>query len=190
MQPCAGEAIRTVERPYSRFPMLRQRITLLGIALALSASASGCGSQTPASTPSNTAEGLWSGTTGTNRTLTTAVLDDGTYYFFYSVVGQSQSDRRCHSRHRHLEQRKLHVTQHERLRYWRHGAGCDPLCHLYCTPVPQWFDHVHGSGHGDVHQFLQHRLRYATDRCQSCRHLHRPSRELRRRADCECGGRS
>ena len=86
MQPCAGEAIRTVERPYSRFPMLRQRITLLGIALALSASASGCGSQTPASTPSNTAEGLWSGTTGTNRTLTTAVLDDGTYYFFYSVV--------------------------------------------------------------------------------------------------------
>jgi hypothetical protein len=64
--------------------MLRQRITLLGIAIALSAS--GCGNQTPASTPSNTAEGLWSGTTDTNRTLTTAVLDDGTYYFFYSVA--------------------------------------------------------------------------------------------------------
>jgi hypothetical protein len=66
--------------------MLRQAITLLGMAIALSAS--GCGNQTPDQTPvliSNTAEGLWFGTTDTNRTLTAAVLDDGTYYFFYSV---------------------------------------------------------------------------------------------------------
>jgi hypothetical protein len=63
--------------------MLRQLITLLGIAIALSAS--GCGDQTPVLTSANTAEGLWFGTTNTNRTLTAAVLDDGTYYFFYSV---------------------------------------------------------------------------------------------------------
>jgi len=64
--------------------MLRQLITLLGIAIALSAG--GCGDQTPVLTPATTAEGLWFGTTNTNRTLTAAVLDDGTYYFFYSVV--------------------------------------------------------------------------------------------------------
>ena len=64
--------------------MLRQLITLLGIAIALSAS--GCGDQAPVLTPATTAEGLWFGTTNTNRTLTATVLDDGTYYFFYSVV--------------------------------------------------------------------------------------------------------
>lgn len=63
--------------------MLRQHLTLLVIALALSVS--GCGDSNPAVTPAaTTAEGLWSGTTNTNRTLTAAVLDDGTYYFFYS----------------------------------------------------------------------------------------------------------
>lgn len=68
--------------------MLRQCFTLFGIALTLSAS--GCGNQTPDQTPqlpsANTAEGLWAGTANTNRTLTTAVLDDGTYYFFYSAA--------------------------------------------------------------------------------------------------------
>jgi hypothetical protein len=64
--------------------MLRRPLLVLGIALALSAS--GCGEQTPVIAPANTAEGLWFGTTNTNRTLTAAVLDDGTYYFFYSAV--------------------------------------------------------------------------------------------------------
>ena len=69
--------------------MLGRCITLLGMALVLSAS--GCGGdqtsdQNPTSPSANTAEGLWSGTTNTNRTLTAAVLDDGTYYFFYSDV--------------------------------------------------------------------------------------------------------
>lgn len=63
--------------------MLRQRLTVFGIALALSAS--GCGEQTPVIPTATSAEGLWIGTTGTNRTLTAAVLDDGTSYFFYSV---------------------------------------------------------------------------------------------------------
>jgi hypothetical protein len=64
--------------------MLRQLLTVLGIAIALGVS--GCGEQTPVVQPINTAEGLWFGTTTTNRTLTAAVLDDGTYYFFYSAV--------------------------------------------------------------------------------------------------------
>ncbi len=64
--------------------MPRQLFTLFGIALALSAS--GCGDQTPVVTPANTPEGLWFGTTNTNRTLTAALLDDGTYYLLYSVV--------------------------------------------------------------------------------------------------------
>lgn len=64
--------------------MLRQVLTVLGTAIALGLS--GCGEQTPVVGPTNTAEGLWFGTTNTNRTLTAAVLDDGTYYFFYSAV--------------------------------------------------------------------------------------------------------
>ena len=68
--------------------MLRQAIILLGIAIALSAS--GCGSQTSDQNPTlpsaSTAEGLWAGATNTNQTLTVAVLDDGTYYFFYSAA--------------------------------------------------------------------------------------------------------
>ena len=69
--------------------MLKQCITLLGIALVLSAS--GCGGdqssdQNPTLPSAHTAEGLWAGITDTNRTLTTAVLDDGTYYFFYSAA--------------------------------------------------------------------------------------------------------
>ena len=37
-------------------------------------------------TSANNAEGLWVGTISADRTLTAAVLDDGTYYFFYSAV--------------------------------------------------------------------------------------------------------
>ena len=64
--------------------MLRPLITVLGMAIALSAS--GCGDKDPAVPPATTAEGLWLGTTNTNRTLTAAALDDGIYYFFYSVA--------------------------------------------------------------------------------------------------------
>ncbi len=64
--------------------MLRQRLTAFGIALVLSAS--GCGEQPPVVSSATSAEGLWVGTTNTNRTLTAAVLDDGTSYFFYSVA--------------------------------------------------------------------------------------------------------
>jgi len=38
-------------------------------------------------TGSNAAEGLWRGITNTNRALSGVVLDDGTYWFIYSSIG-------------------------------------------------------------------------------------------------------
>ncbi len=38
---------------------------------------------------SSSAEGLWQGTTSTGRTVAGVVVDDGTYWFIYSVVGNS-----------------------------------------------------------------------------------------------------
>jgi hypothetical protein len=58
-------------------------ITVLGIVLLLSVG--GC-EQPPETPTDSSAEGLYSGNTNTNRTLTAAVLDDGTYYWFYSAV--------------------------------------------------------------------------------------------------------
>lgn len=47
----------------------------------------GCGEpEQPTTTPANSAEGFWTGNTNTNRALTGVILDDGTYYFFYSVA--------------------------------------------------------------------------------------------------------
>jgi hypothetical protein len=40
-------------------------------------------------TESGTAEGLWQGTTSTNRAIAGVVLDDGTFWFIYSGVGNS-----------------------------------------------------------------------------------------------------
>lgn len=55
----------------------------IGIFLLLGTA--GCGDPIQTNTGASTAEGMWSGTLSTNRTLTAAVLDDGTYYFFYSA---------------------------------------------------------------------------------------------------------
>ena len=63
--------------------------SILGMAMALTVG--GCGSEgdsnppPTAAPPSSSAEGLYSGSTNTNRTVVNAVLDDGTYYFFFSV---------------------------------------------------------------------------------------------------------
>ena len=67
--------------------MQKHLASILGIALALTVG--GCGGDSdsnpaPAPVPSS-AEGLYSGNTNTDRTLAAVVLDDGTYYFFYSV---------------------------------------------------------------------------------------------------------
>jgi hypothetical protein len=62
---------------------------LCSIFLAFSLSACGSGgsdgSVSPA--PATSAEGLWNGTSGNGRTIAGLVLDDGTYWFLYSVVG-------------------------------------------------------------------------------------------------------
>ena len=44
----------------------------------------GGGSAIPTSTAPSPAEGIWNGTTNTNRTASGVVLDDGTFYVFYT----------------------------------------------------------------------------------------------------------
>jgi hypothetical protein len=50
------------------------------------------GNNTPPAAPpaaiADTAEGLWTGTTGDGRTISGVVLDDDTYWLWYSAVGQ------------------------------------------------------------------------------------------------------
>lgn len=52
---------------------------------ALLAACGGGGSSSPPAAPSS-AQGLWVGTTTTNRTATALVLSDGSYYVLYSAV--------------------------------------------------------------------------------------------------------
>lgn len=63
-------------------------LTVLLLA-SLSACSDGGDTSTPSATapPASPAEGLWTGTTNTNRTVTGVVLDDGVYWFLYSMVG-------------------------------------------------------------------------------------------------------
>ena len=63
--------------------MNKHLVSVAGIVYVLMAG--GCGDSSPTSSSVSSAEGLWSGSTN-NRTLTAAVLDDGAYYFFYSVA--------------------------------------------------------------------------------------------------------
>ncbi len=49
----------------------------------------GCGDPVQTNTGSASAEGMWIGTVATTRTLTAVVLDEGTYYLFYSTPGNS-----------------------------------------------------------------------------------------------------
>lgn len=65
---------------------------VLSLLLLVSLSACNGGDDTPmpspTALPATSAEGLWTGTTNTNkRTVTGVVLDDGVYWFLYSVVG-------------------------------------------------------------------------------------------------------
>jgi len=49
----------------------------------------GGGSTSTATPPASTAEGLWNGTISSGRTADALVLDDGTYWVIYSLVGNS-----------------------------------------------------------------------------------------------------
>jgi hypothetical protein len=54
----------------------------------ISACGSGGGDVAPAPpSPATSAEGFWNGTSSNGRTIAGLVLDDGTYWFLYSVVG-------------------------------------------------------------------------------------------------------
>ncbi len=66
------------------------RSSLCGVFLVTCLSACGSESDTPSlplpTLPTTSAEGLWTGTTNTNRTVAGLVLDNGTYWFLYSEV--------------------------------------------------------------------------------------------------------
>ena len=70
---------------------IRKTGVSLVVAVAMTACGGGGGSLGGGGTvpASGTAEGLWKGTTNTNRTIAGVVLDDGTYWFIYSSVGNS-----------------------------------------------------------------------------------------------------
>jgi len=68
---------------------IQDHVLILLLLVGLSACGDGGDTSTPSSTapPASPAEGLWTGTTNTNRTVTGVVLDDGAYWFLYSMVG-------------------------------------------------------------------------------------------------------
>ncbi|HUW37490.1 MAG TPA: hypothetical protein VMV91_09160 [Rhodocyclaceae bacterium] len=71
--------------------MITRYLTIL-LALTLSACGGGGGggsTPTASSAPAQTAEGLWSGTTSTSRTIKGIVLDNGTYWVLYSPANNS-----------------------------------------------------------------------------------------------------
>lgn len=61
------------------------KYALAGLLFLLASCGGGGGSS--AVPVSSSAQGLWTGTTNTNRTVTGLVLNDGTYYVFYSPIG-------------------------------------------------------------------------------------------------------
>lgn len=65
---------------------------ILIVCLACVVGVSGCGGgggDGGSSAPATSAEGLWLGTTSNGRTIAGLVLDDGTYWVLYSLVGNS-----------------------------------------------------------------------------------------------------
>jgi hypothetical protein len=76
-----------------RQPEIKKHIAIVPVIFALSScgGASGPGFNPPPPPPPDlgTAQGLWHGMTGDNRTFSGLVLDDGTYWFLYTAVGNS-----------------------------------------------------------------------------------------------------
>ena len=62
---------------------------LAGLFLASCGGGGGSGSSAPTPPPASAAEGLWVGTTNSNRAVTGLVLDDGSDYVLYSVQGNA-----------------------------------------------------------------------------------------------------
>jgi hypothetical protein len=68
---------------------LKEILGLVVVSVATSACGGGSGSSMPPVDMSGTAEGLWNGTTADGRTIDGLVLDDGSYWFIYTEVGNS-----------------------------------------------------------------------------------------------------
>ena len=69
-----------------------KKFAILSASLAAALFVSGCGgggSDSAAATTTPSAQGLWIGTTATNRTITGLVFGDGSYYVLYSPVGNA-----------------------------------------------------------------------------------------------------
>jgi hypothetical protein len=68
---------------------MRNRIVSLACSIFLAFSVSACGSSSSpsASASATSAEGLWNGTTSTGRSVAGVVLNDGTFWFLYSLPG-------------------------------------------------------------------------------------------------------
>ena len=67
-----------------------KKISVLGASIAATLAVSGCGGgggDSGSAATASAAQGLWLGTTTTNRTVTGLVFSDGTYYVLYSPVG-------------------------------------------------------------------------------------------------------
>lgn len=74
---------------------INNAFAILTASVALASCGGGGGSSSSAPPPPppppdlGTAEGLWNGTTGSGRVFSGLVLDDGTYWFLYSAVGNN-----------------------------------------------------------------------------------------------------
>ena len=67
-----------------------KKLSVLGASIAATLVISGCGGgggDSGSPSTASAAQGLWIGTTATNRTVTGLVFSDGTYYVLYSPVG-------------------------------------------------------------------------------------------------------
>lgn len=62
------------------------RVATVFVVAAVLAACGGGGGGGDSAPPAGTAEGMWTGTTSTHRSFTGFVLDDGTYYIFYSAA--------------------------------------------------------------------------------------------------------
>jgi hypothetical protein len=81
------------ERIRVRQPTFNYAFAILATSIAVaSCGGGGSTSSTPPSPPPRdlgTAEGLWNGTTGSGRSFSGLVLDNGTYWFLYTAVGNN-----------------------------------------------------------------------------------------------------
>jgi hypothetical protein len=74
---------------------INNALAILAASVALTSCGGGGGSSSSALPPPppppdlGTAEGLWNGTTGTGRSFAGLVLDNGTYWFLYTAVGNN-----------------------------------------------------------------------------------------------------